>query len=382
LEITEDGQVLQEGQTPILANTRDTVGSRGFAGDTQHIINRENFSLVSGMGFVSYNQAQANKAVVTSSDVELPPDFTLESRADTNPSAYRGYSYLTLKPVNWFNITGGSNYTNQEQAVNGSAPLVDDDAKTAHWSPRVGLLLSPTGNLTLRGAYFQRVAGASANDIDNLEPVQVGGIRTTFLDNPGVQSENYGFGIDWKIPKSTYLGVEFLSRKFGEPSTSGLDIASFDRSGTQENRIDSFSSRLYSQEEVVTGYFQQVLSSEFVSSLEHTWSLREDTISDVSVNTNKTRLGLNYYHPSGFYSFGSGTYRHQDRENYFEPGDRGVSAFWIFTAGCGWQLPNRHGAIQLVARNIFDETFTYEQPTNDLATLPGSDIQLAINLNF
>lgn len=382
LEITEDGQLLQEGQTSILANTRDVIGSRGFAGDTQHILNRETFSLVSGVGFVSYNQAQSNRASVTSSDVELPPDFSLESRSDTTPSAFRGYSYLTLKPVHWLNITGGSNYTNQQQAANGTAPLVDDEERTTHWSPRVGMLLSPTGSLTLRGAYFQRVAGASANDIDNLEPVQVGGIRTTFLDNPGVQSENYGFGIDWKIPKSTYLGVEFLHRKFGESSTSGLDIATFDTSGTQQNRIDSFSSRLYSQEQAVTGYFQQILSSEFVSSLEHTWSLREDTISDVSVVTNKTRVGLNYYHPSGFFSFGSGTYRHQDRENYFEPGDQGISAFWIFTAGCGWQLPNRHGAVQLVARNIFDETFTYEQPTNDLTTLPGSDVQLAINLNF
>ena len=382
LEITDGEALLQQGETAIFANTKDTNGSRGFGGDTQHILSREDFSLISGVGFVSFNQAQANRATVTSSDVELPQDFTLESRADTNPAAFRGYSYLTLKPTGWLNVTGGSNYTTQEQAVNASAPLVDDDLKTARWNPRVGLMLSPTGSLTLRGAYFQRVAGASANDFDNLEPVQVGGIRTVFLDNPGVQSENYGVGIDWKLPKSTYVGVEFLQRKFNEPSTSGLDIASFDSSGTQSNRIDNFSSRLYSQEQLVTGYFQQVLSSEFVSSLEHTWSLRQDDLSDISVATNKTRLGLNYYHPSGFFSFGSGTWRHQTRDNYFEAGSESVSAFWIFTAGCGWQLPNRHGAVQLVARNIFDETFQYEQPTSDLTTLPGADVQFAINLNF
>jgi hypothetical protein len=382
VEVTNGNELLQQGEGSVPFRSRDAFGTRGFLGDMQHLLDREYFSLVSGVGFVSLRQNQSNTATDAPAEFELPSDFSLQSRSDTTPSATRGYSYATLKPAPWLSLTGGANYSSLNKAESEGAPLTGGEQNIDKLSPRVGVLLSPTSSLTVRSAYFHRIGGASARDFDNLEPTQISGIRTVFTDLPGVESENFGAGVDWKIPKSTYMGVEYLARRFNEPFTSGVDVAQFDLSGTLDTRVDPSSTRFYSGEQIVTGYLQQVITPQLVSSLEHSWSLREDDISDINVATHKTRLGLNYFHPSGFYSFGSGTWRHQTRDNFEEAGSEGVTSFWVFSAGAGWQLPNRHGAIQLAVRNIFDETFQYEQPTSDLSVLPGTDVQLALNLNF
>ncbi len=91
---------------------------------------------------------------------------------------------------------------------------------------------------------------------------------------------------------------------------------------------------------------------------------------------------LRSFHPCGFFSFGSATWRHQDRDGFGESDGNGRSDFWIVSGGIGYQVPKRHGSIHLALRNIFDKDFTYEPTSSDSLVFPGTDLVLSVSMNF
>jgi len=356
--------------------------TEGLRSDAQWLWNSEFLSVASGAALVSFNELDVNTSFADVDDIDFLQEISLPSRSSIDARAYRAYSYLTAKPTTWIRVTGGANYSTIDQSPRTFEPFVDRDREDSEWSPRLGIMMYPTSTLTLRAAYFEQLGTASTRDLETLEPSQVSGLQTVYDDNLGAQSENWGMGVDWKMRKSTYVGTEFLHRRIRTPMNDAIDLITLDTSGEVTYDIVTQDNTEMATEQHVVSYLNQVITRELVGSIEHDWSYTDDELYDYQIRTNRLRMGLNYFHPSGLFLFGSTTWRDQNRENVGDEGDPSEADFWIVSGGVGWQLPHRHGAVQLAVRNVFDNGFKYEPTTFDDRLAPGADVSLRVNLNF
>lgn len=355
--------------------------TRGGRGDLQHLWSSEYFSVVSGASLLGFDEKQEDLASTTVDDLGVFDGLNLESAGQPDTKAYRAYSYVTAKPTQWARLIGGANYSDTQIAARTFEPWVDDDYTISGWSPKVGAVFYPTSHLTARATYFEAVGQASGRDLEGIEPSQLAGFLQTFDDRAGTESENYAFGVDWKLPGETYVGSEFLSRNLKQTEFSATQGLLIDAESTISDSIASERSTLYGTEQSINNYWNQVICRSLVGSVEHTWVESESEAFDSETRTNRVRLGMNYFDPSGFFSFASATWRHQNRDAGPDSEDE-ESDFWIASGGIGWQLPHRHGSIQLAARNIFERKFIYEPVGSDVVFFPDVDISLGISLNF
>jgi hypothetical protein len=138
----------------------------------------------------------------------------------------------------------------------------------------------------------------------------------------------------------------------------------------------------HATERSAVAYVNQVLSDEVVATVDYDWTQSEDDFSRFDFRTHRTRFALNYFHPRGFFAFTSATWRHQDRNFETSPDSNARQDFWLTNAGIGWQLPHRHGSVQLAVRNILDQDFRYGPTRFDERIYPGAEATLGININF
>ena len=88
----------------------------------------------------------------------------------------------------------------------------------------------------------------------------------------------------------------------------------------------------------------------------------EFSIGVKDVETNSLPLGVNFFHPSGFYAALKSTYVNQkgsfDRQldGIIEDGQ---DNFWLIDASIGYRLPKRYGFITIGMKNLFDEEFRH-----------------------
>src|SRR5262249_39816622 len=72
------------------------------------------------------------------------------------------------------------------------------------------------------------------------------------------------------------------------------------------------------------------------------------------------------FHPSGFRGGLKGT--HVSQHGLFQQSALGITvlspdsdSFWVFDASAGYRLPKRFGLITLLAKNLFDKQFKYQE---------------------
>lgn len=357
------------------------VRMRGSRYDAQHLWSSQYLTAITGASALSFNLDQEGLASAESDDLGVFQGLNLSSAGQPDVDAYRAYSYLTAKPVRWARLIGGAAYSDTNLATREEDPFIDDEYGIQNWSPKVGAQIYPTDRLTLRAAYYQAIGSASSRDFDGIEPSQLAGFLQTTDDEAGTESESYAIGLDWKLPARTYVGSEFLARNLKRASFSATQELTIDPEGAISDAIASERDSLYNDERTVRTYINQVISSGLVGTIEHAWIRGESESFDSETRTHRIRFGMNYYDPSGFFTFASATWRHQDRD--FGPGfEEQESDFWIASGGLGWQFPDRHGNIQLAARNIFERNFTYEPVGSNVTIFPDVDITLGVSLNF
>lgn len=378
--ITENGQEIFSGEDSADFDQRTRTRVRGGRADLQHIYASEWFSLVSGGSIVRFRERQLDARVAGTDELEIFDEVDLNSSAHLSTHAYRGYSYLTGKPWSWFHVVGGLSYDNLHFAPRQSEPFLSPAQGSSLWSPKAGFMLYPGHGITVRGAYVEGLGVASTRELEGLEPSQVAGLQRIFDDPVGTRSRMRGVGVDWKAPRSTYLGVELVERNLVSPDIQGRDQITADTDGTIGSSVRGSYAAGFRKEQSVTAYLNQVLSGTLVGGVEYDWADSDDNVASSGVRTHKIRIGANYFHSSGFFAFGSTTWRRQDRSG-FDTQD-GTDDFWVTSAGVGVQLPHRRGSVQLAARNIFDRSYRYLPTASDGTLYPGVDVSLGINLNF
>jgi hypothetical protein len=186
-----------------------------------------------------------------------------------------------------------------------------------------------------------------------LEPSQVAGFNQFFDDPEGTGSWRYGIGIDQRLSKGVYGGVEFSKRDMAVPF---VDITL----GGQRREVDW-------EEELGRAYLYWTPRTWLALSAEYQYErLRRDPDAPgpeevVKSHTHRLPLEIGFFHPFGFSARLKATYIDQDGEfgirERIVPGD---DQFWVVDAALGYRLPKRWGLITLEARNLFDQGFHFQ----------------------
>ena len=219
-------------------------------------------------------------------------------------------------------------------------------------NPKLGIVYRPWPSTTLRAAAFRAVRRSIIAE-QTVEPTQVAGFNQFFNDDLGTRSERVGFGWDQKLNESTFVGIELSQRKLVIPEAFS-DPPNAYRWKERDYR----------------GYWYFAPSDSMTLSVEYTYE-RITQHPDFAENfldaeTQKVPLSLSFFgrdtnlslHTTLMYVRQDGEFRIDPALPDFVPGK---SEFWTADLAVEFRLPGRRGFVTAEVRNIFDETFNYQE---------------------
>ena len=319
-----------------------SVDENAYMAEIQHLFRSEYINFISGAGHFKTDRKDTIKTGL------FNPPLTL---SDVTKSDVRHTNLYFYSQVNYpKNVT---------LTVGASADLFDGRIEDRdQFNPKFGLTYNPLPTTTLRAAVF-RVLKRSLISSQTLEPTQVVGFNQFFEDTEGTRSWRYGIGIDQKFSPDIYGGVEYSRRDLevpflGIPLPPEPPVVKVYHTDWKEQLGRAY---LYwtPRTWLVVGaeyQYEQFKRGEFVGT-------EEIHISQI----HRVPIKLNFYHPSGFSTRLTATYVHQNGE--FGDPLMGTLAkdsdkFWVFDASLSYRLPKRFGIITIEARNLFNNSFKFQ----------------------
>lgn len=350
-------QYYKKGELVSLVSGAEYYNSRPHRRETSTILD-DDFDIYAGL---DRNFPSFNDTVLGSGSVYLYPTVHLSEKVDLN----LGISYVDIEL--------------EDRLI---TPYTNTTRDASEWNPKIGATVYLTSDLTWRSAYFEGLRKSAFEDNGSIEPTLVGGFNQFYTDFPGAETRNYGTGLDYKMAKKTYVGIEGLRRKVTNESntTTSTVVLDFDTM-TESNttRLRDIFDEEYDQD-YVSAYLYQIISKRVVGSVDYNWYRSQiddpDTAQDIKLH--RTRFALRYFDPSGWFTFATATWREQDRQGGFFIDD-GNSNFWLADFGIGYRIPERRGSITFKINNIFDKNFDYDQSAGFEEFVP-SDLAGEINL--
>ena len=302
----------------------------------------------------------------------------LLSETDADPDFISAYLYSQIQLFDNLHVTAGA-----------SADFLDSKLKNEdrdQFNPKFGVTWSPVPDTTLRAAVFrtlQRPYLSPENPTPGLEPTQVAGFNQFFVDNLGSEAWRYGIGIDQELFYDISGGAELSYRD--------LESALVDLSGSSPvvRRRDW-------DERQLRAYLYWPPLSWLALRTEYLYERFERDVSGglsgeagfSKLRTHKLQLGAGVFLPFGIISDLSAAYVDQDGDfvvfsntgSSIEPGD---DQFWIVDASIRYRLPKRYGIVSLEAKNLFDQSFQFQDtdPANP-RILPDRLFLLKLSLSF
>ncbi|MEN6439891.1 MAG: FecR domain-containing protein [Syntrophobacter sp.] len=229
-------------------------------------------------------------------------------------------------------------------------------------NPKLGLTWNPCPGTTIRAAGFRTLVGPGVNpgvfSGETIEPTQVAGFNQYFDEGAGTSAWRYGVGIDQKFSSHLYGGVEYSQRdaEYLGIFTQDGEVRGFD--------VDEKLARAYLY---WTPHSWFAIGPEYL--FEQTRTPNNVTLNSLSeLNTHRITFGGSFFHPSGFFAVVKPTLVFQDGQfiremrPYPEPSlfDHRSSEFFVLDAAVGYRLPRRLGFISIEVRNMFDESFRFQ----------------------
>jgi tetratricopeptide (TPR) repeat protein len=331
------------------------IGQTGYGVEAQHLFHNERFSLVAGVGHFNSDIDKRN----------LDPQAGESTTSTDHTNLYAYWQIHSPQDVTW--TLGGS-----ADFFEHSSLRVDRQ----QFNPKLGITWNPFPDTTVRAAAFRVLKRTLLFD-QTLEPTQVAGFNQFFDDGNAADAWHYGVGLDQKLTARLYAGVE-LSRR---------DLSNVGRRGPSVIEGDS-------EEDLIRGYLYWAphpwlaLGPEY--QFEHFQNPKNFMLQNLArVDTHRFGLGLSFFHPSGFMAWLRPAYLFQEGE-FFDLNGRGRNPtrsgednFFVLDASIGYRLPNRWGIITLEARNLFDESFRFQDtdPANPTIS-PDRVVMLRFTLEF
>ena len=330
--------------------------------NSQVVHDSEHVSIVAGGQFVQDRGDFDEDSLILSDEANfftgLGDRYT--SQVEYKSESYTGYLYSTFHTSDFADFTLGVNYSEIElPGFDSLPPFVGGTRNERRWSPKLGLSLYPFDNMILRTAYFRTLGIASLSDIGTIEPTLVGSFLQNYGDLPGARAENYGVGVDWKLPKRLYTGAEYIYRDVERDTIDQSHVFSVDFDNLTEDSTLLAEEYLDSgNEHIFKSYLYGILCKDLAATIDYSRVILEQSIADDRNETDTLGLSLRYFAPWRVFLFTKATWRRQEL-SATDINDS-TEAFWLVDAGLGYRLPKRHGSVELVFGNIFDESFRYQ----------------------
>jgi Flp pilus assembly protein TadD len=348
-------------------------------------------SLVSSVVGASHNRLLSDRfddATVVEDDLgELTGlGVKLPSSQENQLTTYSVYNYHTLHATSWIDLTAGASYEETQRDLREVPPFVNGNDPNHRFAPKLGAVINPISNLTLRSSYGEGVRKAVLEDQISIEPTMVGGINQRFNDLSGSENRQFGIGADWKSPKSTYLGTEWIRRHINEPIsfTTNQFTANFDTDTSSSDVQFNGTSHYHVEQDFLRSYLSQVLSDRFVMSFDHRYAMQRftDQESYERLEEHRASATVKYFDPSGLILFSRALWIYQERIGSINVSD-GTEPFWQFDTGAGYRLPGRKGIIRLELRNLLDQSFELDQTAGFYEVLaPSRSVFLTARFNY
>jgi hypothetical protein len=232
----------------------------------------------------------------------------------------------------------------------------DEPIEDTSFNPKFGVRWDINNAYQFRAAAFKVLKPSLINN-RTIEPTQVVGFNQFFDDAAGTKAWRYGVAIDAQPARNLSWGAELSWRDLDVPSLealpTGIEVAGTIDQDEQLHRV----------------YLNWTPSDRIALTAEAVYDqFKEDDAKDddfrpvpAEVKTISVPLGLNYFHPSGFFAGVVGTYVDQevDRSNnsLFAQGD---DNFFLADVSVGYRFAKRRGIASLGIKNLFDKEFNYQ----------------------
>jgi Tfp pilus assembly protein PilF len=317
------------------------------------------------------------------------PSLIAAQNFQTEIQRYSIYGYETVQLFDQLQITGGVTYDRLRYPRDiDTSPITGAEAVTEQFSPKAGIVWSPTEHTHLRGAYTRSLGGVFFDSSVRLEPTQVAGFNQAFRSIipesvvglvPGTRFTTYGVGLDQSFKTQTYLSIDGEILTSDAQRTIGVVTNSFFL--PIPNSPGNTRQSLAFKEETLAVTLNQLvglewsLGARYQISHAHLTSTFVDLPAAAAGGVNQDQkallqqlsLYINYNHPCGFFSQAQALWTRQDNMGYAPniPGDD----FWQFNVFAGYRFFHRAAEIKLGVLNLTDRDYLLN-PLNLYYELP------------
>jgi tetratricopeptide (TPR) repeat protein len=334
--------VIWSDRKSVLNNMGVTLDTKtdAYIAELQHLFSYRRFHITSGAG--TYNASVGNKVATARSGP------TPREKSDNDHDNVYVYSQTDLPGS--FGVTAGVSYDDYKDMV------TDRD----QWNPKLGVLWDITPSTTLRAAGF-RVLKRSVVSDQTIEPTQVSGFNQFYDDPNGAESKRYGVGLDHRFSHRTFGGLEYSQRDVHSPSLSLNFPGLVEHADSEEDLARAYGYWTPTQSVALSAEYQyEDIDQDDDYPTEFPFS---------DLKTHQVPLGVTVHRPSGWYAGLRATYVKQDGSfvTFVNPftstTQKEDDDFWIVDTTLGYRLPKRYGLVSVGVKNLFDESFKF-QDTN------------------
>jgi tetratricopeptide (TPR) repeat protein len=322
--------IYQHTDTDVTFDSGDKLNTDqdALAGESQYLYRSRRVGIVAGLGYAATERDR----------VDPSGPRTVESSSIGHVFPYL-YSYLNTP----WNVT---------LTLGVSADfLTGDIIDREQVNPKVGVTWNPWPDTTVRAALARTVERLLPQS-QTLEPTQVAGFNQFYFDGNDTTAWLYGVGVDQVFSSNFFGGAAFSWRELEIPALLVDDPPVVLRNDSKER--------------FGRAYLYWTPHPWFALAAEYFYERFERPLdflnfgSSTDIETHRIPLTVGFFHPSGFLAALKATYVYQraDLGDNEVPG--GSDHFWVLDASVGYRLPKRWGIITLEAKNLFNESFHFQ----------------------
>lgn len=315
------GRYLDRSEKP--SRNADFTRLYGFQTEAQHLFRSKHFNSVLGGGV-----------------------YRLDNDVYRN-NVYMYSNFLLLK-----NLTATLGLSHDDSRI-----VFNEDVKkqTSKLNPKIGVQWDILENLRLRFAWFEMTKPHLIAQ-QTLEPTQIAGFNQFFDDLNGSESRRVGIGLDSRLAKQFYTGMEISER--------AIHVPQFERMLSSE--IVEFEKQ---KEQVLRGYlyhtphpywaFRSEIQFERFTRNDVKNQIKLDKQDPVAIETLSVPLSAEYFHPTGVFARFTSTFVSQDLKRKADSKNAGFDSFFLLDLHAGFRLPRRRGILSFEIKNLLDEKFFF-----------------------
>lgn len=373
-----------------------------YSAEVQHILQKSDHTWIVGArgqtgDFNARNDFTSDATVSGLFTFPVTPSKTVSG----NFSRFTAYLYDQWQLSSSWLAIGGLTYDHLRYPVNYRfAPLAAGEASADQWSPKFGLVWTPTSRTTVRGAISRSLGGVAFDQSFQLEPSQIAGFNQVFRSlipeavanaNSAAEFRMGTLALEHRVTSNTWVGIS------GEWFTSDVDRATgaFDFANPLTPRL--VQERIEYQERALSAYVYHLIDQSWSLGAKyrvsdgnidlHHRSLPDSAFQPPDFGSTSTsavlhqgQLFAQFQHPSGFFGKTEGLWRHQVNRHY-SPSLAGED-FWQMNLYAGYRWPNRRAEILVGLLNVFNQDY-HLNPLNVTELLPRTrTIAVSLKLNF